>query len=1125
MVNPYEQLDHSNEDDINICDEDLDEDLKFVDDNIVKNNLPQMRQIDDLLANDRFHVEKGDPQMNIWQQGGKFRKVKLERKEDIPALFSLIDAARKAGIKDHWTEKQQSGEDPKIKHPPACIFIDFDIYQDEKERMVQERHVSRLMHELSQLFLQTFERDAGATGECTIYVEVECKPALKYDEKKTKWKDGWHLKIYTRLTRGEKRYLIAKILENKIMTKVFGKDCKEPEKFLDTQCCHVPPLLYGSSKIDGTPYKLHSMYKWNVEEDGTCIVQKDEHFPVSDHKLNHTLELSMNFEGRIIKKLIWRAKEEFRAEIDLMSRKARDTTDEDRKELVDEINYLNVNDSEAAYLKSVLDCLRPERYNNHGLRFKTIYALIKGHTQYVPLAKWFFKKSSKYTDEKFENIVTGCLTKEYKLDHQSLYHWASKDSPEKFKACGDKSCFKLMSKYVFDDVTEGKLGHAHFAEVVWLMLKSKYKTDMRGKKQRVWFEFKFPSDPHKRGQVYKWCEVGNPDGLSLYLHRKMEGLCKKMVEYINKKLRGAIDRLMEAISKKLPGEQEKQQKMYYQQALKNFKSSARGLWQDGFKKGILNQSECVFNTPGFIESLDQGLMDIGVGNGVLQMSWDGKLPKLIKSYNNTMVSRFTSTPYKQFDPTDPLTRKLLKGLRGMHPDDETDAFEYLMSSMAASIDNRPRRTICLLITGVGSNGKSFRFELHAAAMGEMYCAQMPIAMILQSKEDNAEGAKPFMMKLEAARSAYYEEGPACAVLYMPMIKRITGCGNLPARNLFEEARTIKSRCYHYVLSNHDFIVLTHEEAVWRRLRYLNQKMIFKDRLEFDPRNPRHRLADSSFNQQFMYEEATRAAYLGIMTFQHMKLMKHWGGDIEHVPHPTVDKDTLDFRNRQDTLNRFITERILVSPSQETSTPLEKVVEAYCNWYDSNIRQVKHYKQEITKQLLDSALKDIIETTPYGSSLNKGYRIMDPHDQREDDIQFAKGGGRELHKKDYGYVFKTESPDSYLDRVEREWAELMASEKADRIDLSKTYNYDESDADCEDAEIPTDWTARHEDVSGPSDIAIESIDVEALKALKDDDLRCERAENVQEDDYTAPVTATGPVHIREAAADALDDFIM
>ncbi len=402
------------------------------------------------------------------------------------------------------------------------------------------------------------------------------------------------------------------------------------------------------------------------------------------------------------------------------------------------------------------------------------------------------------------------------------------------------------------------------------------------------------------------------------------------------------------------------------------------------------------------------------------------------------------------------------------------------------------------------------FELHAATMDGMYHAQMPIAILLQSKEDSGEAPKPFLMQLETARSAHYEEGPSCAVLYMPIIKRLTGCGNIPARKLFEDARTIKTRCYHFVLSNHDFIVLSHEEAVWRRLRYYRQSVIFRDDLEIDANNPFHRPMDRSFNDDFINDVATRAAYLSILVFYHMKLMRYHGGVIEHVPHPTIDRHTLDFRNRQDTLNRFITERVYQLPSYKITTSLVRVGDAYCDWYDKNIRGgVRHYRQEILQQLRDSAMKNIIEETGYGTYIKAGYFVMDDDkvpvksddvgdafDSDSDDDEkaldklakndpqlvktaknrfaearpYIEGGAKQLRAKDYSMKFPVETADEYLGRVEREWDEMMAEDAHDdskKIDLSKTYDYEEEDPDCEDGDIPTTIHAPL-DVRGPAD---------------------------------------------------------
>jgi len=1071
MSNPYEDFDeHSNEEDLKaLLDTEYDEVQQLIDDQIVRNRAEELKNIDEYFGNSKFRVEKDDPRTNLFEQGGKYRRV-MVADECVPQSFQLIDVARKAGIKQHWTEKQMSGQDV-IQARPACIMLDLDIYQIVEQQLCGENHMHRFIHDAAKLFISSFDLKEKQKGDIVIFAAIFKRAKITYDEGHQAWKDGYHIGIYARVKRDEKRFLVHQILEKKILTTAFGKCLQlkdtadaNVEKILDTACCHVPPLLYGSNKAESTvgPYKLWLTYQIRIEEDGTCFITKDDRIHSMEKSTCHTLEFSYNFDGKIIKKLEWVAKSEYSDTIMLMNGKAgKTTTPQEREQLMDELHSLLLNDPDAEYLKNVLDCLKPERYNNRSLWFKVVYALVKDNERYIPLAKWFSKKSHKYDDVGFMKVLEDVARGDYKINHESIYYWASQDAPEAYKACNDKSCFLLMSKFVFDNITEGKLNHAHYAELIWMFLKNKYKTDMKGK-QRVWYEFIFPNDQHEKGQVYKWVELQSPDSLDLYLHRKLTDLCNKMIRFLSKKIKEAEDALISRqIADKHNIAQEKRIYNSVVQLTKNFKSSARGLWADGFKGGVLKQAEKVFQEKGFARSLDQGEMDLGVGNGVLVLSWDGKLPKLVRSYNTCKVSRYTNTPYKQFDPKDPLTRKLLKGLRAMHTDNQTDAYEYKMAFKAATLDNRPRETIILLITGPGSNGKSFEFELHGATLGEMYCAQMPIALLLQSKEDNGEAPKPFFMKLEAARCAYYEEGPTCAVLYMPVVKRITGCGNMPGRNLYGEARTIKSRCYHFVLSNHDFIVLSHEEAVWRRLRYLYQSVIFKDELEFDNENPIHRLMDRSFNAQFIENEDTRSAYMSILVFFHMKLMKYHGGVIEHVPHPTIDEHTLKFRNRQDTLNKFISERVVISPAQTDPIPIDQVVDAYCLWYDANIRQIKHYKQEYVKQLADSALKDVIDQNVHGSSLQKGFRIMNAaNDIGTEEKPFTRAGirsGIAGTGKKYSSIFPKENLDEYLERVEREWDDLLSySLKEDYlgggIDMARSYDYTDTEVDTEDTNI-------------------------------------------------------------------------
>jgi phage/plasmid-associated DNA primase len=619
-----------------------------------------------------------------------------------------------------------------------------------------------------------------------------------------------------------------------------------------------------------------------------------------------------------------------------------------------------------------------------------------------------------------------------------------------------------MHKYVFDRITEGKLGHSHYAELLYVFLRNKYVTDFNNGK-RTWYEFKFPQDKHEPGQVYKWAEIPNPDSLDMYLHRKLYNQCLKIEEYLNKKKSETTDK---AVMK------------YWIKLAANVRGSARGLTMAPFKAGVLKQAETLFTQPGFVKQLNRDPMCIGVGNGVLVLSKDGKPPRLLKSYHSYKLSRYTETPYHPLDPNDPTTIKLLRAFRSMMPDDETDAFEFLMVFLSAAIDNRAREAIILLATGGGSNGKSVLTGLIQAMLGDMYACSMPFSILTNAKEDSPEGAKPMLMQLETARLAVYSEGPAAAVLFMPMVKRLTGGDPMPARQLHGTAKNIRSRCYHFVMSNHDFIVTTHEEAVWRRLRYVHLKMTFKDESQFDDENPYHRLMDRTFSTEFMENIDTKSKVLSICVFFHMKLMKYWGGVIDHVPHPTIDRSTARFRNSQDTINRFISERVVVrddidqpqipehednlAPAADSDddvvqppkkvvaaqspVSMEEIVDKYCDWYDRNVKQIRHFRSDYHKQFLDSAIKDEVEQTDRGVFMKYGYRVLGTDDEMRTGEHTFKTKVKQSVKKDYSYVFPHETPDEYIERFRKEYKELFHGEVADNnlLDISKTYRYDTDD---------------------------------------------------------------------------------
>lgn len=1058
MANPYQELSYKIKDEKG--NEDDNEDETLAEQHYKKQTAAESKALDGFLENVKYICDKKDPDKNIWEQAGKMRCFNFP-KEVIAKFFNYYDLCRIAGVPLYFTEKQNKES--------SGIRYDLDILQDEKHNrslLVNEIPFQKFATKFANLFKEIF---IMPPTDFTAHIMFSFKPGVVFQEKDKKYKDGVHIDIPSlQISRKAKRFLLYCISEKKILTDCFGKDydkIADPELFMDKQSCHVPLLLYGSTKAGvKTPYKLRYAYKIIFESSSdTLLVMPDHHFCLEETQklINQPMEMSASFPGMTVSKQHFEPKEKYILKIDAFEtrNKALNIDDDELEDTMNDMNHLTVNDPEASYLKSMLDILKPFRYNNNTAWYNVVAALVSTSDRYIPLAKWFSQKSERYTEDGFQKAIDNARNNAKKsiLNSDNIIFWARKDNKEKFDKINEDGCFMKLLKYVYDAIIEGRVGQVHFAEIATMSVKNKYITDYKGAdRQRLWYEFKFPEDKMKRGQAYKWVEIASPDALDRYLHTKLHNLNIKMVTFLKKKL---------------DGEKDKDLLLYNKTVLKNFKASSRCLWTDAYKASVLRQMERMLASPGFIDSLDKDQMSMGVAQGVLILSPFGYKPKLLKSFHSLRISRYTDTAYVEFDPKDPITRKLLKAYRSMFPDNETDAFEYYMGAHAASIDYRPRPTIIFLITGGGANGKSRFEEMHAAALGEQYCTPMPIQMLLQGKEGDGEGPKSFLMKLEAARSAYYEEGPTLATLYMPMVKRITGCATLPGRDLREKARTIQSRCLHFVLSNHDFEILTFEEAVMRRIRYILLKITFKDALEYNPENLTHRLADASFDANMHNNPEYKSRYLSIMTFFHMKLLSLHDGKIDNIPHPTVDKDTLNFRNRQDHLNRFITTRIVKRVELDEKddddrdiTAIENVADEYTRWYEKNVKQAKHYKSDIIKQIKDSALKDFIETTKHGDYLKADYRVLPTG-------EFPAEGEVLLHKVDksgktkkYSMVFKDETPDEALTRFEKEWKLLCdadAKQTKKGIDMQETFDDASDDEESKEVNVPQKYQIDHD----------------------------------------------------------------
>lgn len=1013
---------------------------RHIDDTYRRSTYPAYVKFETFLSRPEFTCAARDQKMNIWEQGNRYRLLHIPA-EYLDEFFHLYDECRKLGITLNFTEKQ---------NPVASgVRLDFDIYQDVPGDTLTNNMIDKLCENVVKTLSEIFplEAECERDTDYKIVTIVTKRPVISEVERegRKQWKSGLHIDIPSvKCSRNAKRLIIQQLLEKRVMTRVFGSAHPHAENYLDQASSSVPLVLFGSCKEGGTAYKIIKVRQYHVDGPNNVIGTDDNKF-LLETQLNQSMEMSVNYswdqlganaERTLVKKIEFAPRATWSSELMALDHRNERNSEQVTVSLINDLNHLTVNDPNAEHLKLVLDCLKPQRYDDRKEWFKIIYVLVRSNSDYVPLARWFSMKSTKYDavefDKSIEQIKTLSLDK---ITVAMLHHMAKSDNPVMYLKAQEQSCRDLLYKYVFDSITEGKLGHTHFAELLHVYLRNKYVTDFNGR-DRVWYEFKFPGEQHELGQVYKWTPITYPDSLDLYMHRKLSKVCFDLLDYMTKRRSDSSEATLVK---------------YWVKLSSNVRGSARGLWTTPFKIGVLRQAEVIFSQPGFIKSLDQDAMCLGVGNGVLHLSREGAAPKLLKAFHGFKISRSTETMYEPMDPEDPLTLRLLGAMRNMFPEDESDTFEYVMSYISASIDNRPREAIMLLLTGAGSNGKSVLLSLITSMLGAQYSCAMPFSMLICNREDSPESAKPMLMQLVGARLAVYSEGPSNAIMYMPMVKRLTGGDAMAVRPLYGNAINIRARCMHLVMSNHDFMILTHEEATWRRLRYVKMMMTFRDAAQYDASNPFHRKIDHMMNSEFFDHAETRKCMLSICVFFHMKLMRYWDGIVDHVPHPNVETYTSRFRNSQDTVNRFISERVVMCVDAPepldadvegadtklmNRVTLEDVVVKYRDWYTRNIKSLQaHDNSQYMKEFRDSSLMAAIEETARGTCLKRGYRALgSDEDLKTGEIMYRPKITRVVTKPSGVKEFPDETTEQYILRFKREHALLMATEPADANDV-------------------------------------------------------------------------------------------
>lgn len=901
----------------------------------------------------------------------------------------------------------------------SCIEFDFDIYL-EKEQPLPPNTFVGILNRFTMIASRSIDWDSCSNPDAIVenrngktnvkfYAAVLRKPQRSisnpsesaYNKYGNCWKESFHIRIYLKVSKAFKFYFRKQMLEDEGFQDVFsGLAMKNTlDDAFDKNALSGPAMILGSSKRAGNrPHELKELYEitYRFIKDMTPIIAELNIFQSEEpdsikkyykfsrqrektpekqplYSYNLAYEMSLNFEAPngFIRKREFDPIPSIRGEMEAYKERIQDNlfSDSELRRYENDVTNLSVCDFKAKYISKVLDIIGPTRVSDYDSWKKVILALGRENQDYKPLAVWFsIRHGHSFLQGNALQHIDGLFA--YANAHKqttedgrepmtvlTLYSWAMEDNPKIYDELQEFNLFKKLEEYCF--LYAGDLNDTQIADSLREMFGHKFKCDEsrlalgRGKTTRVWREFVFPEDDYITGQLYKWREERQPDSLELYIS-------KKLPVYLDKILRWCETKKVDATNnKKLSKDQKDSNVKYFELVKKGVKRTQKNLGNDGRINSVIKRCAVAFRVGnrGFEDSMDADPNYLGVANGVLKLR---PVTEFIQRYHEIPISKSTKVSYIPYDPNDKYIQDLEKAFRLIFANDE-ETYQFWMMFIASGLDGHEKDPQFFAIWhGEGSQGKSTILEFDIATFGITnqggYSVKMDVGWFCAGRK--GAGPDAAVSDTKGGRKIWTSETDQEAELVMSKIKEMTS-EHISANNKNEKQDTWKVNANVVMTTNNKPRIKGRDYGAWRRLLYYCFKMMFLPKHKIDPNNPFHCEANTAIMSRWVHDPNYQQAYLSILVHHYERYRDEFGCNLRNVPKTTIDRETEEYQKEQDTITKFVLERVhFIGPTYEDGEKVSPVsvndlVHQYIIWFKRCIND----KMTISRQDTARDIKD------------------------------------------------------------------------------------------------------------------------------------------------------------------------
>jgi P4 family phage/plasmid primase-like protien len=355
----------------------------------------------------------------------------------------------------------------------------------------------------------------------------------------------------------------------------------------------------------------------------------------------------------------------------------------------------------------------------------------------------------------------------------------------------------------------------------------------------------------------------------------------------------------------------------------------------GFKTNVMRECRELFFDEQFGKKLDTNKDLISFNNGVLDLITfefrPGKQEDCISF--STGIDYDPDRPYYEY-PTWPKVEKFIQQVLP-----KKEVRDYFIKHLASNLFGGNTAQKFHILTGSGSNGKSMIMNLMTKTMGDYACT-VPISLFTQKRKSSGSAA-PEVARLRGRRFVTMQEPDEAIALNTGLMKEISSGEKMYARDLFESGSEFEVLAKFHLACNEKPKVNTIDGGTWRRLVVIN----FLSKFVVSPAAANEFPLDESI--QFSVNSPEWATpFLSYL----VHVLREGQGLRKLVAPPDVLEYTSDYRNENDAIAKFISEKIVASTEGETveKTALRRTFKA---WKDEN-DQRSLQPQDMEKRIIE-----------------------------------------------------------------------------------------------------------------------------------------------------------------------------